>query len=49
MVIFTLVGKVMGIAGLDFLQEYYVGFLLGCLGLGIILSLLLKKALPLSR
>ena len=44
MVIFTLVGKVMDIVGLNFLREYYIGIWLGCLGLGIILSLLLKKA-----
>jgi len=49
MVIFILVGKVMDMAGLDFLQEYFIGIWFGCLGLGIILSLLLKKALPLSR
>jgi len=49
MVIFILVGKVMDMASLGFLQEYYIGIWLGCLGLGIILSLLLKKALPLSQ
>jgi len=49
MVIFILVGRVMDIAGLDFLQEYFIVIWLGCLGLGIILSFVLKKALPLSR
>jgi len=48
-VIVTLVGKVLDFVGLEFLQGYFIGIWFGCLGLGIILSLLLKKALPLSR
>jgi len=49
MVIFISVGKVLDLAGLEFLQEYFIGIWFGCLGLGIILSLLLKKKIPLSQ
>jgi len=49
MVIFILVSKVMDIAGLDILQEYFIVIWLGCLGLGSILSFVLKKVMPLSQ
>jgi len=46
MVIFLPIGRLVDLTSLNFLQEYYVGIWLGCLGLGILLSLLLKKIIP---